>query len=428
MVVGWYGSATARPLLQTGTGGGVWVHGNSTTENVAFIGLHFQAHTNVGTSSCKGVELLQSCKHILFEDCMFQSYHTNLVLSADGSTWHEDLRVRRCVIVDAFAKTSFGHSQGLFASRVDGLLIEESLFDHNGWNSAIPDCGADVFRHNLYIQTDNKAVVVRGNIFADGSSHGLQLRCGGTAMNNLFVRNAIALLVGGGTTPEPGGVKGIVMGNVILDGKDIDASQPRGHGLTFVNINEGEAGYNIIANNSQGHAPVTLTLDGDTPGTIGVNNLLLEHNIFRNWGGGIRVNGQSYQLSNVTLTNLDVQDLTHNTPLIAHSVLGNTLGINSSNNRFFAQLVPASAWTKFEGFNKTIDYWMAEVGDTTSEDVLVSYTSPNASPGSYNATLGGANSLSAFLAEARKQSISNWRPDYLAVRVNRYVRDGFRSP
>ncbi|HZM00724.1 MAG TPA: hypothetical protein VFD43_10775 [Planctomycetota bacterium] len=438
MVVAWYGSSPARPLLQTGTGDGLTVVGGngapSSIENVAFVGLHFQAHTYAGTVSCVGARVLNPTTHLLIEDCFFQAYTANLVLQGLGADRHEDLRVRRCVVVDAWAKHSanIGHPLGLYAYAVDGLLIEENVFDHNGWNAGVPDAGPDVFCHNLYIDNGNTDVTVRGNIIANASSHGMQLRCGGTAINNLFVRNAIALGVGGGNHPEPGGVTGLVRGNVILDGKDIDAANPRGWGIWFGNIAQGHAAYNIIAHNSQGHLARALYFAGDAEGdtgpTIGVHDLLVEHNIVRDWGGNLVVEGEAGHFSGLELRSLDVQELTHDEPVLLHFSSSSMASIESGDNRFFVSQLPAPAWTHIQLVDHSIDYWMSQVGDTTSQDVFVNYSAPGVSVESYNALLGGPANLSAFLAQARLQSVSNWRPEYTAVRVNRYVRDGFTAP
>ena len=77
--------------------------------------------------------------------------------------------------------------------------------------------------------------------------------------------------------------------------------------------------------------------------------------------------------------------------------------------------------------NHTIDYWMSQVGDTSSEDVLVKYVYPNVSVGGYSALIGGTPTVTGFLAAARQQSFANWQPEYLAVCVNRYVRFGFKA-
>ena len=432
MVVAWYGTAAARPKLLTGIDDGVNTSGGggspAVIENVAFVGLHFFAHTYDGTTNCVGARILQPGKHLLLEDCCFQGYHTNLVLQGYGGT-HEDLRVRRCVVIDAWAQHGYptGHPQGLYVYAVNGLLIEENVFDHNGWSETVGNSGPDIFRHNLSIANGNSGVIVRGNIIANGSSHGMQLRCGGTVTNNLFVRNPIALSLGGGTDPEPSGVWADVRGNVILEGKDIDASNPRGWGMWFGNISSGQARYNIVANNSAGNQPDAVLIVGEGGSMTGVHNLSLDNNVFYNWGGNVRVEGEGWQITNLDMGMCDIQDLTHTSPLLEHTSTSSVAGIDSTQNRFFSKLVPASGWSQVQGVSHTIDYWMSQVGDTSSQDVLVQYANPTASVASYNALIGGPASLSAFLSQARSVSFMNWHPEWLAVCVNRYVRASFKS-
>ena len=77
-----------------------------------------------------------------------------------------------------------------------GLVLDGNLFDHNGWNAKIAGAEPTIFNHNVYIQTTNGPATLNDNIFANASSHGAQLRDGGTVTNNLFVHNPIGLLYG----------------------------------------------------------------------------------------------------------------------------------------------------------------------------------------------------------------------------------------
>ncbi len=433
MLVSTYGGATERPLLETGKLGGVWTNGSigspATIDNLALVGVHFRADGYAGGGDCVGAQMLQPGSHFLIEDCEFEGYSSNLVFQGYGGH-HTDFRLRRSVIVDAYAIHSIGgHSQGLYVYAVDGLLIEENLFDHNGWNEHVPGAGADMFSHDLYIDNGNSAVIVRGNIIANASSHGMQLRCGGSAVNNLFVRDSIALNVGGGNNPEAGGVQADVRGNVILDGKDIDAANPRGWALWLANIQSGHVAYNVVANNSLGTLPNAVTIDGAYAGdygpTLGVHNLTIDKNVFYDWGGSLLAEGDSSQITQLTFAGNDEQNTSWPTSLLECPVGSSTAAFQSSSNRFFCQLVPTSDWTEINSVPHPIDYWLSLVGDSTSVVQQVSYPDPTRSPASYNATLGGAFGLDAFLAEARKQSFTYWRPAYMAAQVNRYIRRGF---
>jgi hypothetical protein len=434
MVISTYGSAPDRPLLRTGTSGGLWTNGGGgsppTIDNLAIVGLHFRPDGYTGGGDCFGAQILQPGSHLLIEDCKFEGYSTNLVFQGFGGR-HADFRLRRSVIVDAYnVHASTGaHSQGLYVFGVDGLLIEENVFDHNGWSETVPGAGADIYSHNLYVDNGSTNVLVRGNLIANGSSHGLQLRCGGSVVSNLFVRNSIALLVGGGNSPEPGGVIADVRGNVILDGKNIDGANPRGWGVVLSNLSSGTVAYNIVANNTLGTQPEIMTLDGDAVGdngpSSGVHDTTIIRNVFFNWGGGVLVEGTPSQVTNLTFSRNDLQNAIFPWPLMKHSVAGSTAAVQSAGNRFFNQIVPTNAWTEIEDVPHSLDYWKAQVGDTTSAVAQVHYPDPSRSLASYNASLGGSSSLAAFLAEARLQSFAHWRQAYTAIRVNRYIRRGF---
>lgn len=433
MLVSTYGSALARPWLRTGAQGGIWTNGGggspATIDNLALVGLHFSADSYDGSGDCVGAQLLQPASNVLIEDCKFEGYSVNLVFQGLGDR-HSDFRLRRSVIVDAFVIHEIGGpSQGLYANAVDGLLIEENVFDHNGWNEQVPGAGADIYSHDLYIDNDNTEVEVRGNIIANASSHGMQLRSGGSAINNLFARNSISLSVGGGNNPAPAGVTATVRGNVIVDGKDIDAANPRGWGMWFGNIASGVVSLNVIANNTLGSQPRMITLDGqfvgDSGPTIGVHDLALTKNILFNWGGGVLVQGSSTQITEIDLVDNDLQETSWSSTLIEHPVGSSTATVQSSGNQFFAKLAPFTAWTEVELVPYPLDYWFELVGDGTSVIEQVAYDDPQRSLSSYNATLGGAESFEAFMAEARLQSKTNWRPEYTAAMVNRYIRKGF---
>jgi hypothetical protein len=257
----------------------------------------------------------------------------------------------------------------------------------------------------------------------------MQLRPGGKVVNNLFVRNSIALSVGGGNNPEAGGVTCDVRGNVVLDGKNIDAQNPRGWGMWFANIASGKVKNNLVANNTLGTGPAPITLDGDHQGdthpSIGVHHLKIEKNVVFNWGGGVLIEGNGSQIDDVTLGDNDVQDLAHPYPLLDHASASSTANVHSQGNHFFSQMLPSSQWTSIGSSPQSMAYWFNQVGDPSSTTTAVSYGAADRSPATFNAHHGGTGTLAAFLDEARKQSATHWRPEYMAVRVNRYMRNGF---
>ena len=430
MVVAGYGPSPDRPLLRTGTADGVTTLGSGgappTTENVSFVGLAFQSNGYDGSGSATaGARILRPSKHLLFEDCLFQAYHTNLVLQGVEGR-HEDLRLRRCVVVDAYARhdANNGHPQGLYAFAIDGLLVEECVFDHNGWSATVPDAGPDMFCHDLYIDNGNTGVTVRGNIIANAASHGMQLRCGGTADGNLFLGNAIALSVGGGVSPEPAGVTAVVTDNVILEGKDIDPSLPRGWGLWLGNIASGQVTGNVVAHNANGRRPFALTLAGDEDKGIGVHDLRVAGNVIYDWGGPILVEGDARQLSGISLEGNDVQEPRLELLVDVDDADG-LAGLTWKNNRCHGRGAQADACLRIGGARRPRAQWPASLDDLLPDADPAAYPEPQRGVPSYCHSLGRDATSTSLVEQARAQSKSRWLPELTAAAVNRFVREGF---
>lgn len=180
-----------------------------------------------------GVQLLQS-ENILFD---------NVIINDDGfvAQGGEGLTIRNSQIVDvhqdySLTDESWGTSQnkigGIFVTKVDGLLIEHTLFDHNGWED---DYRYDLsleggqppskFSHNVYIQYDVTDVTFRDNVSMQGSSFGAQIRPGGVVEDNVFVDNNAALVVG---WPGDEGQYSLVRDNIITLGAHKEAQDLNG--------------------------------------------------------------------------------------------------------------------------------------------------------------------------------------------------------
>ena len=151
-------------------------------------------------------------------------------------------------------------------------------------------------------------------------------------------------------------------------------------------------------------------------------------NILHDWPGTFLIQGDSTQITNVDLLSNDVQNRVSADFLIDHDTAGSTAGLDGGGNRFFSQLLPVGSWTLIGSTPHSVPYWMSQVGDTTSTQQQIAYVDPGRSAASYNASQGGIASHAAFMVQARQQSFAYWRPQYMAVSVDRYVRSGFRHP
>ena len=62
----------------------------------------------------------------------------------------------------------------MYTKHVEGLLIEENVFDHNGWAPDVEESAcATMYNHNLYLTAND--LVVRGNVIARAASIGIKM-------------------------------------------------------------------------------------------------------------------------------------------------------------------------------------------------------------------------------------------------------------
>jgi hypothetical protein len=226
ILVGSYGDARDRPKLMLGDcRSGLSVVGRETS-NIAVVGIHFYDHKGDPASEHfvrnrekgnHGIWYYSLGENVLIEDCRFEMLTGVIGL---GKIWipegqptpewgMRNMQVRRCVVQGAWSTR--GHCQGCFFNEVDGLLLEENVLDHNGWNLETGDLPT-VFNHNVYITIECDNVVARGNIVTRGSTTGLYCRTNGILEDNLCVDNSPALNLGRITKFRPGGVTGRVSG------------------------------------------------------------------------------------------------------------------------------------------------------------------------------------------------------------------------
>lgn len=289
MVIWSYGDGATRPLLETGPGDGLSAHGGGnappSVNHVAFVGLRFYADTRdpkgpdwKDAEGGTGVLWLLGTDDVLIEDCVFQSYTNGVVFQALGSPIR-NVRLRYVQVLDSY--NTKGHSEGLYTAGVDDVVVEHSLFDHNGWSDdpkVLPAAEPTVFNHNAYFHEERGKITLRDNIFMRAASHGVQLRPGGVVKDNLFVRDAIALLIGGGDHPLEG-VHADVQDNVILEGTDITPQLPRGWGIDVSkNVSRARIEGNIVAH-VKSHA-------GSGPAMVQSPNATYGRNIVYRWNGG----------------------------------------------------------------------------------------------------------------------------------------------
>lgn len=120
---------------------------------------------------------------------------------------------------------SGGHVQGIYATHVNGLLMENNIWHHCGWGdgydyyrSNLYPRPVDSYCHNIYLQNTTRDVTCRNSILSQGASVGSQFRGGAFVEDNIFVDNNIGLNFNGGAYTfgdPPAGNFSFISDNVI---------------------------------------------------------------------------------------------------------------------------------------------------------------------------------------------------------------------
>jgi hypothetical protein len=243
MVFGVYGDGP-RPTVSVRDGAhGLLIMGNDVWNgNIAIVGLHFVNDRPDPDKGGVGVRMFGTGGNVLLEDCLFERFTGNVSIESSinndssPSNWIRNVVVRRCVLVDAYSGT--GHSQGIYASMVDGLTIDECVLDHNGWSETIPGKISTIYNHNAYIQPSCTNVLVTRTLTSRAAATGIQLRGRvSNAVGNLAVDNAIGITGGHGQMRWPEQAwAGTIAGNVVIGGRDVgsdgvEGREPRGFAL-----------------------------------------------------------------------------------------------------------------------------------------------------------------------------------------------------
>ncbi|HEX7009927.1 MAG TPA: right-handed parallel beta-helix repeat-containing protein [Phycisphaeraceae bacterium] len=281
IVLGTYGNGPRPKIIADGSGQALW-SSRGTVNHVAIRGIAFLADAGAGKDqhAINGIRFVGQGQNILIEDCLVRGAKDNILLQAwsnNGTAQIKDVNVRRNIVIDAYSRNnSEGHSQGLFASGVQGLLIEGNLFDHNGWRSGLGE--RTIFNHNLYIQTDNGGVEVRDNLITRGASHGLQLRPGGTVARNTFWRNAIGLFA---NTADH-----TVVRNLVMESDDIDPNVKnlhRGWGIDLKRGNGSRYEFNILLDRHSISERAAMLTESEVSSHPNWKPVKIRSNLFRNW-------------------------------------------------------------------------------------------------------------------------------------------------
>lgn len=425
------GRSTTEPLVLAayGTGprpkivGVIQSDYESAQSFVHVLGLEIDGGSPTPLSTI-GVRFYGHGSDYVLEDCHVHGFKTNVIFDGNGGTL-TSISIRRCVITDSFSTPAAGHSQGLFMSDCDGVTIEECVLDHNGWVAGSTTSTATKFNHNTYLNAEVTGIVMRGNVIANASATGAQLRRGGVCENNLLIANPVNILFGHWQSDYATHAgTGSVSKNVIIDSRDTD-TLPRGFGIWLEMVNTATITDNVIAHQGVGTQAKGIyaiyTYEG----------LTVSGNVVYGWNdpgasSSFALMFRDDARAPITVSGNDFQGATDR--LVGHIIAFDASVFSYTDNRYQTS---GSNWVQLTGAlpDVHLDFaeWVAASGETGTSGV-VAYPDPTRDVATYWASVGGSGGRQGFLDAVRAQSRQSWDPNATAEAANQWIRAGFGVP
>ncbi|WP_428737779.1 DUF5011 domain-containing protein [Sulfurimonas sp.] len=457
-VVGAYGDVNdERPLIlnagfvlnKSGYLALLDIHANADERNPD--STNFLGFDNIGNPNGIGGTLYNAYGGFLIEGCWFEWFGGNSMqtYSFDGEGDPipvPDIIIRRNIINNNYSTAA--HSQGLFSSWTS-MLLEENIFDHNGWYKQGKDNNksegqATMFNHNTYFP-ESRNTIFRNNIFLRPSSIGNKFTSNTTVDenipnqirawnilvdNNLYVEGEIGISLGGNKDQDDGPRwKDIYVTNNVLQhlGRMHHTQRDLGWGLGINDWQGGLVKGNIFSSWGEDGALNNYAIDviGDTSNVDITDNIV--YNLISS-GTLIRFDGYdtitSFRFFNNELYGVDDPYSLRPGRLLSYSV---NAGIgNLYDNYLYSEVSDQTKWFSGQGENyMSLEDYRTYTNDTTSLAQTRNYVDANRTIETYLDSLGYNTDMESFVVELKKQSKSNWRSAFTSPIINNYIRSGF---
>lgn len=445
LVIGSYGTGL-EPQLNTNQASFVYTDGADTNYYIILDGFDVNG-TQPFNSTQYGISFLGSANHILVQDVKVAAFPVNYRFQGDPTFKHTDITMRGSLCLDANATIAAGTngSQGCFFSDTNGLLIEFSTFDANGFASALD---YTIFRHNVYIQDGCQNVVFRNNVTANGD--GVQLKAGGISYGCVYSRCVVSLKDGQGDTPPAGGVTTTVTDSVFFESVDPPAgSSFDGNPAHFDPMNPLRGGQALYLGNLINSTFARLYFLGGTGTdgrviwvkTVGSTNRALENCAFadlhaHNWGGRFLVmeaDPAYFTGSTLDTSSFQSPDNAIFDPALGggngYRVIDTFTGFNGTDwamtrCSFHPNAITDAAKAVNSSMSLLTWFTPANMNATNCSTALVNYPDPNRSMETWGSSIGVGGTHGAAMGAIRGNRKRNWRNDYTAPAILAYVEAG----
>ncbi|MBW2525644.1 MAG: right-handed parallel beta-helix repeat-containing protein [Deltaproteobacteria bacterium] len=429
LVVASYGESTDRPRLEVD--GHFINHDGHPRSFVTVTGLEIVSFPKIpGDPSFDGAtgggfRYVGGGTNLLIEDCHF--LYAELVVQSCCNEHYEDVEVRRNVIelnyhVDTCGQNNAFRPSGHYASHVTNLLIEDNVFDHNGWNEDVATACATMYNHNMYLNADG--LVVRGNVIARASSMGIKMRSDATGdaddllfEDNLVVDGEIGFGIGGNTS-EPDRFSNVTVRSNVFS--QIGLGNPTDRNFSWM-LGIADNATATIEDNHFLHQPWYDNAFGIHLGGGSATDITVSGNLFYDLRRRSLWVETAAGWSGIAVTGNTFVDPTHGSCLVDH--VGGFSALSYSDNRYSSS--SGSDWFCVDGAGQTLSQWQSSSGETGASTWSGTFVDPDRTTGSYAESIGLTGTLEGFLEAARGQSRLDWQDELTASAVNDYIRAGF---
>jgi len=364
-------------------------------------------------------------------------------ISINGQGDKLDIVIRRNIVRNSYSERD--HSQGIYASHAS-ILLEENVFDHNGWYKKQESDGSEEsegqatkFNHNTYF-SDTYHTKFINNIFLRSSSiqnkwasnsdknstidsinsHDLLME------GNLYVGGEVGISAGGNTdyNTGPRWRNVTIKNNVLLAiGRDQPTNRTLGWYMEVSDWQGGSICGNYMLNND--NALVTnlygINLIGHSSDVSISENTI--HGLLRDVPsdktGAISLDSETK--NNITIENNNIQlSDSQMRVVIAH----NNTDVTYNGNRYYSDADP-DLWFSIDGSDENFDSWQASTGDINSTADRDQFSEPPRSFETYLSLIGASGSIDTFVDLVANQSKQDWSRDLTAQAIAEYIREGY---
>lgn len=449
-----YGSHPDRPVITRSDGREmlrIWSNRNF----VAVMGISFHAQERdpksasfAGWGNVGDVDgiLIYGPEGTKMGSILIEDNHFNYLskgVSIDGDAQHIDIVIRRNIITNSYSES--GHAQGMGASTTSAL-VEENIFDHNGWlvqqkikgGKEEAEGQATIYNHNTYFRR-SVDTIFRNNIFmrpssihnkwtANPSVKGVdEIRSSNLLMeNNIYVGGEIGISAGGNDDYDTGhrwsNIR--IIDNVMLAiGRGRPTNRNLGWYIDAIDWDGGEICGNYLLKNDDSLVQNIngIKLNGHSKDVTVSKNIIFDlymsqpsHN-----NGALRMNDDPK--SNILIKDNSIQLAgSEMRPVITENLASTTF----ENNTYYTD-ADDDQWFRVNGANYSFDEWQSMSGDIESIDEKQSYIEPERTFETYLDSIGFGSSIDAFVQSAMNQPTRTWSENFSAKKINAYIREGY---